>query len=77
MDISNEYPSWSSSTGQPSTRTTVNDYVSPNTMDSSTAQSMDDKDFIVFAKNVRGLGNNDRLNELIVETETIQDRFDI
>ena len=46
-------------------------------MDSSTAQSMDDKDFIVFAKNVRGLGNNDRLNELIVETKTIQDRFDI
>ena len=46
-------------------------------MDSSTAQSMDDKDFIVFAKNVRGLGNNDRLKELIVETKTIQDRFDI
>ena len=46
-----------------------------NTMDLSTAQSMGD--FIVFAKNVRGMGSNDRLQELILETKSINDKFDI
>ena len=46
-----------------------------DTMDLSTAQSMGD--FIVFAKNVRGMGSNDRLQELILETKSINYEFDI
>ena len=47
------------------------------TIEPSTAEGMDDKEFIVFAKNVRGLGNDDRLQELLEEIKCIDNKFDI
>ena len=47
------------------------------TIEPSTAEGMDDKEFIVFAKNVRGLGNDDRLQELLEEIKCIGNKFDI
>jgi endonuclease/exonuclease/phosphatase family metal-dependent hydrolase len=107
MDTLNEYPSLSTSTGQPSTQTAVNDDVSPITMHASTAESMDDIvfaqnvefsgsqmadapntetpqvtntsetvakcEFVIYAMNVHGLTNDDRLEELERELKLVKE----
>ena len=98
MDTLNEYPSSSTSTGQPSTQTAVStmfhplaqvrpannfqadnglNYIGNNVspileeMDTPHISTVAKNEFVIFAKNVRGMTNDDRLAELEGELQLV------